>query len=100
MKVLIDELRREVNASKFFGLSFDDSKAIDNTEFMSVECYYVSATTGKQISAFVKLRPVGATNAAALAQTLASFVLLKCRRDTAVTSHAELMLYNTHYHYS
>ena len=55
-----------------FGLSFDDSKAIDDSEYMSVEVYWVSSRTGQQDSAFLRLKEVQDVGADSLHKKLVS----------------------------
>lgn len=76
MQVLIYDLRARIRASGFFGLSFDDSKAVDNVEFMSLEVYYVDTVTGKPRNDFVKLHPVNVCDAETLAEDVVGHLRL------------------------
>ena len=69
VQVLIEELRRKVKAAHYISVSVDDSAAIDNTEYMSVEVYYIGPKGFKK-TAFLKLQPVAATTAKDLTNTL------------------------------
>jgi hypothetical protein len=66
---LIEKLRREVKAAHYISVSVDDSAAIDNTEYMSMELYYIGPDGFKK-TAFLKLNPVAATTAKDLTNTL------------------------------
>ena len=59
--------------AKFFSISFDESKAVDETEYMSITIYYVDMETGKPRTDFLKLHEVHYTDAKALTEELVGF---------------------------
>lgn len=73
LQVLVKDLQKAIRKTRYFGLSFDDSKAIDDSEFMSTEAYYVDLQTGNQVSAFLMLKEVTDVDAANLTQKLVSW---------------------------
>ena len=59
--------------AKFFSISFDESKAMDEKEYMSITIYYVDMETGKPRTVFLKLHEVHYTDVEALTEELVGF---------------------------
>jgi hypothetical protein len=76
LQVLVQNLQKTIKQVGFFGLSFDDSKAIDDSEYMSLEAYWIDPETSNQVSAFLKLKEVQDVDATSLTAKLVS--LLDC----------------------
>jgi hypothetical protein len=62
---MLKQLRQKVASSHFFGLSIDESAAVDGTEYLSLEIFFLG-DDGKSKNGFLKLQPITQLAAAAI----------------------------------
>jgi hypothetical protein len=68
-RVIIDDLRVRLRDSPFFAISVDESSAIDNTEYLSIQIYLLDDKCVRSCE-FLCLAKINQTNAATITQSI------------------------------
>jgi hypothetical protein len=75
-QVLCDELCAEIGKADVIAISIDESAAIDNTEYLSIEIYYPDRD-GMPQHAFIALEELPYMDAKSIAETLVGKILFE-----------------------